>query len=255
MKHRTLWAAVALAGTAGYAAHRASLGKIRGPQAVKRLYDRLAPAYDVTAWIFRPLGASRLQERAVDLLDLHAGDTVVDLGCGTGINLPVLADAVGEHGHVIGIDLSAGMLEQARRRADRHNLSQVTLIQEDIRSVRLPPGTTAVLASGSLEMVPEYDVVIRGLAGQLSPHRGRLAVGGFRRPPAWPAWAVAFGRAATALFGVTRAYENIQPWRSVRQHMDEIGFDTAAGGALYLIVARATSPSSGGDTEPVTVTP
>ena len=58
MKHRTLWLAVALAGTAGYAAHRASLGEVRGPEAVKRLYDRLAPAYDVTAWIFGPLGGS-----------------------------------------------------------------------------------------------------------------------------------------------------------------------------------------------------
>ena len=242
MKHRTLWVVVALAGTAGYAAHRASLGEIRGPEAVKRLYDRLAPAYDVTAWIFGPLGGRRLQERAVDLLDLRHGDTVVELGCGTGINLPALAHAVGEHGHVLGIDLSAGMLEQARRRVEQHNLSQVTLIQEDIRNVQLPPGTTAVLASASLEMVPEYDTVVRALAAQLAPTHGRLAVGGFRRPPAWPAWAIALGRSATALFGVTRAYENIQPWRSVREHMDEIGFDTAAGGALYLIVAQATPP-------------
>lgn len=243
MKHRTLWVTAALAGTAGYIAHRASLGPVRGPQAARTLYDRLAPTYDVSAWIFRPLGARRLQERAVDLLDLQPGDTVVDLGCGTGVNLPPLAAAVGDHGHVIGIDLSAGMLDQARRRTDRENLSQVTLIQEDIRSVRLPPGTDAVLATGSLEMVPEYDAVVHDLASQLTPTQGRLAVGGFRRPPGWPAWAITLGRTTTALFGVTRAYEDIQPWRSVRQHLDEIAFDTAAGGALYLIAAQTkTTP-------------
>ncbi len=82
----------------------------------------------------------------------------------------------------------------------------------------------------------------------------RLAVGGFRRPPGWPAWVIALGRTATALFGVTRVYEDIQPWRSVRHHMDEIAFDTAAGGALYLIVAKATPPP-GGDTELATALP
>lgn len=81
---------------------------------MQRLYDRLSPAYDVTAWIFRTVGARRLQNRVVDLLDLQPENTVVDLGCGTGINLPVLAAAVSDHGHIVGVDLSAGMLEQAR---------------------------------------------------------------------------------------------------------------------------------------------
>ncbi len=144
MERRTLWFAAAVAASAGYIAHRASQGNVRDARGVRELYDRLAPAYDVTALVFRPLGARRLQERAVDLLDLRSGDTVVDLGCGTGVNLPVLAGAVGEHGHVVGIDLSSGMLDQAGRRADRHHLSQVTLIRGDIRSVRLPLGTAAV---------------------------------------------------------------------------------------------------------------
>ncbi|MDN5782713.1 MAG: methyltransferase domain-containing protein, partial [Luteimonas sp.] len=189
-----------------------------------------------------PLGARRLQRRAVTLLDLHPGDTVVDLGCGTGVNLQVLAEAVGEQGRVVGVDLSSEMLARARRRADRHRLPQVTLQRADIRDFRLPSGTTAVLATASMEMVPEHDAVVSDLAEQLAPTRGRLAVGGVRRPPAWPAWAVTIGRTATAVFGVTRAYENIQPWRSVRRHMDEIAFETAAGGALYLIVAKPRSP-------------
>lgn len=243
MEHRKRWlAAAAAAVSVGYTAHRASLGGVREPQAVQSLYDRLAPAYDATAWIFQPLGADRLQKRAVELLDLHHGDTVVDLGCGTGVNLQALADAVGEHGQVVGIDLSQRMLDQARRRADRHHLPQVTLTQGDIRSVRLPRGTTGVLATASLEMIPEQDALISDLTAQLSFTQGRLAVLGFRRPPAWPEWAAALGRTATAPFGVTRAYEDIQPWRSVREHMDEIAFETALGGALYLIVARAGPP-------------
>lgn len=241
--HRRFLLALGAAASVGYAAHRASQGDIRGPGAVTRLYDRVAPAYDVTAWAFRPLGARRLQQRAIDLLDLQPGDTVVDLGCGTGVNLPALAHRVGVSGRVVGVDLSPGMLARARGRVERHHLPQVTLVQADIRDVRLPDGTAAVLATASMEMVPEYDEVIRDLADQLVPTRGRLAVGGVRRPPTWPAWAVAIGRSATALFGVTRAYEDIEPWRSVGEHMDEIAFETAAAGALYFVVARTRNTS------------
>ena len=251
MRHRKRWLAAATTAVAmGYIARRASLGDVRGAEAVRTLYDRLARTYNATAWIFQPLGAERLQRRAVELLDLHPGDTVVDLGCGTGVNLRALADAVGEHGQVVGIDLSQGMLNQARRLAERHNLLQVTLIQGDIREVRLPPDTAGALATASLEMIPQQDALISDLAAQLSPSRGRLAVLGFRRPPTWPEWAVALGRTVTAPFGVTRAYEDIQPWRSVRKHMDEIAFDTALGGALYLIVARVRPAHDKGVEQP-----
>ncbi len=227
-----------------HTAHRMSLRDVRDADAVRSLYNRVAPAYDPAAWVFRPLGARRLQGRAVELLNIRPGDTVVDLGCGTGINLPILAEAVGENGYVIGVDLSPGMLAKAQRRASRHNLSQVSLIQADMRTFVLPTGTAAVLATASLEMVPEHDAVVGALAAQLTASQGRLAVGGVRRPPTWPRWAVTLGRGATAVFGVTRAYEDIQPWRSVRSHMNEIAFETAAGGALYLIVAKSTPAPS-----------
>lgn len=241
MRNSRLLLAGAAAGVLGVALHRASLGGIRDSRAVQRLYDRLAPVYDIAVWPLQVYGSRRFRTRAIQLLNLQPGDTVVDLGCGTGINFAALATAVGPTGRVVGVDLSAGMLAQARQRADRAALSQVTLQQADMREVRLPEGTTAVLATASMEMVPEHEAVVQNLANQLAATRGRLAVSGFRRPPTWPAWAVALGRIATAVFGVTQAYEEIQPWRSVRRHLDEIEFETALGGALYFTVAQAPS--------------
>lgn len=208
-----LLVAAATAATIGVLLHRASLGEIRDAEGVRRLYDRLAPVYDAAAWPLQHFGGRRLRGPAIDLLNLHPGDTVVDLGCGTGANFASLADAVGPTGRVVGVDLSPGMLAQARRRADRAGLSQVTLQRADMRDIRLPDGTSAVLATATLEMVAEYDAVVRSLARQLVPTRGRLAVSGFRRPPTWPDWAITLGRTATAMFGVTQAYEEIQPWR------------------------------------------
>lgn len=50
----------------------------------------------------------------IDLLQLQRGDVVLDVGCGTGLNLPLLAAAVGPTGLVIGLDRSPQMLAVAR---------------------------------------------------------------------------------------------------------------------------------------------
>src|SRR5512146_115103 len=52
----------------------------------------------------------------------HAGDTVVDVGCGLGYFTIALADLVGPHGRVIAVDLQSEMLKRARRRAARRGL-------------------------------------------------------------------------------------------------------------------------------------
>ncbi len=225
----------------GAVAQRAAHGPVRGAEAVSELYDRLAPAYDIPAWIFEFFGARGMRRQAVGLLGVQRGDTVVDLGCGSGFNLVALSEVVGPTGRVIGVDLSAGMLRRARTRADRHDLQRVTLVHSDMRDYSLPSGTTAVLATFSLEMVPEHDAILTALAEQLAPVNGRTAVLGVRRPESWPAWAASAGRLATAVFGVTSAYENIQPWHSVRRHFEQVHFQTAAAGAIYLAVGRAGS--------------
>ncbi len=48
--------------------------------------------------------------KAVDRLSLQPGDHVLEIGCGTGRNLPFLSAAVGPQGRVYGVDLSPGML-------------------------------------------------------------------------------------------------------------------------------------------------
>jgi len=78
------------------------------------LYDFLAPAYDLAfEKIYRPF-----RERAFRRLPDLAGACVLDLACGTGQNFPLLAQRVGKEGHIIGLDISHGMLHRARRRAN-----------------------------------------------------------------------------------------------------------------------------------------
>jgi SAM-dependent methyltransferase len=108
-------------------AEQAIAGQLEGVQAT---YNRWASIYDwnpVLALV-RPA-----RQRAVEAMDLGAGDTVVDMGTGTGANLPLLRDAVGETGSVIGIDASPKMLQRARIRIANQGWENVSVLQGDIR--------------------------------------------------------------------------------------------------------------------------
>ena len=64
----------------------------------------------------------------------QAGETVLDVGCGTGATLLRLARAVGKEGHVLGCDVSAPMLALARQRIVGAGLLDVDLLQADAQS-------------------------------------------------------------------------------------------------------------------------
>lgn len=104
--------------------------------AASRHYDRLM---DIVFGAV--LDAERHRERVIGLLGDVEGGTVVDVGCGTGRNFPLLAQSVGERGRIIGIDCSHGMLEQARRRVQRHGWRNIELMHGDavkLEGVREP---------------------------------------------------------------------------------------------------------------------
>lgn len=114
------------------------------PAAVARFYGRWAGLYDLLATRTPGLGAVR--RRAVAGLALTPGDTAVEVGCGTGANLPRLRERVGDAGRVVGVDLAPGMLARASRRRDRRGLPNVHLVRGD--GARAPiAGADAVLAT------------------------------------------------------------------------------------------------------------
>ncbi|MXV62386.1 methyltransferase domain-containing protein [Natronorubrum sp. JWXQ-INN-674] len=82
------------------------------PEDARAFYGRWARLYDVIAR--RTPGVPALRERAAAACRLEPGDTVVEMGCGTGANLPYLRERVGPEGTVIGIDFTGPVLERAR---------------------------------------------------------------------------------------------------------------------------------------------
>lgn len=108
------------------------------------LYDALATAPRVGAW----------RAAAVDALDLSPGDTVVEVGCGTGANIPYLREQVGRDGRVVGIDLTRPLLDRVRTRVERAGWTNVSLASGDASR---PPVTRvdAILATFVVGLLPD----------------------------------------------------------------------------------------------------
>ncbi|WP_265110478.1 class I SAM-dependent methyltransferase [Halosolutus halophilus] len=83
-----------------------------GSETAQEFYGRWARFYDLVAR--RTPGIPRLRRRAAAACRLDRGDTVVEMGCGTGANLPYLRERVGPEGTVIGVDFTRPVLDRAR---------------------------------------------------------------------------------------------------------------------------------------------
>ena len=87
-------------------------------------------------------------------LDLKTGDCVLEVGCGTGRNLSRLVEAVGNSGQVYGVDLSEGMLAQAKALTARHKWQNVKLLHEDAVITLCPRPSMVVPFSLSYATMP-----------------------------------------------------------------------------------------------------
>jgi arsenite methyltransferase len=106
---------------------------------------------------------------------LDEGATVLDLGCGAGTDLLIAAQMVGPSGHVIGVDMTPGMLQAAAESAREMGVAErVELHESLIESLPLPDAEVdIVISNGVIDLVPDKDAVFAEIDRVLKPG-GRL---------------------------------------------------------------------------------
>jgi ubiquinone/menaquinone biosynthesis C-methylase UbiE len=109
-------------------------------------------------------------------LRLQRGERVLDLGCGSGLDVVIAARAVGPEGSVTGVDASDAMVDKARALAARLGAGRVRIERAAAEALPFPDSTfDAALVNGLLNLCPDKAAVVPELHRVLR-RRGRAAV-------------------------------------------------------------------------------
>jgi demethylmenaquinone methyltransferase/2-methoxy-6-polyprenyl-1,4-benzoquinol methylase len=207
---------------------------------VREVYRRRARWYDVSANAYYLAGFREwaYRSRAVRALGAGRGSTIVELGCGTGLNFDAIERIIGPEGRLIGVDLTDGMLAQARRRIDARGWRNVSLVESDIARYDFPAQIDGVISTFALTLVPEYEAVIARAAGALVSG-GRLVVLDLKAPAWAPRWLVTGAAWLARPFAVTTDLASRHPWERMSRLLIDFGMEDVYFGFGY--VASGTS--------------
>lgn len=203
-------------------------------------YTRFAPYYDLLSGEYPVYHAGRVL--GINTLAPTTGQQVLDVGCGTGLNFALLQDRIGAGGTIVGIDRSAQMLRQARRRAEARHWDNVILVRADM--VLEDPTTLAMrivaaggsalsdaaLATYSLSLMGDWERAWATATSLLRPD-SRVGVVDMADPEGWARWLAPLARLACSLGG---SDIHAAPWRAVEEHCTEVVRASARAGHLQI---------------------
>ena len=129
---------------------------------VQRAYELYAPVYDfIFDWIFSPGRAAAAKQ-----LDLQRSDSVLEVGIGTGLNLPLYPATI----QLTGIDLSQEMLDKAVERVQSLAMPNVTLKVMDATSLDFGDNDfDKAVATYTISAVPDPVAVLREMRRVVKP--------------------------------------------------------------------------------------
>lgn len=193
-------------------------------------YDDVgAAAYDRRTAAFQGY-----RERILDALVVKPGDTVLDVGCGTGLCFAELQAKLGPSGRIVGIDESPAMLALARERAEAAGWENIMLIESRVEDADIPVTADAALFCAVHDIQKSLPALARVFA--------HLAPG---------AQVVAGGGKFTSMMGLNiqvaalhqpyvRSFTGFRrPWACLEGFAEELDVTQFAYGTGYIAVGRA----------------
>ncbi|MGC1732573.1 MAG: methyltransferase domain-containing protein [Pseudonocardiaceae bacterium] len=201
------------------------------PTAASQAYGSLAGRYEQRTGAFR-----YWRELLVRTLPARRGDTVLDVGCGTGLCLPLLRRKVGASGMIVGIDESEQMLEVAAERVAQHGWDNVRLLASPVASAPIETAADAALFC-AVHDVLQCPAALDHIFAHLRPGAPVAAAGGkWPAPWCWPLepWVAALHAPFVNDFsGFDR------PWRQLAQLVPDLRIHQLAFSTGYLALGHA----------------
>jgi len=189
-------------------------------------YRQRAGVYDAELLAFEPI-----RTEAIERLKLRAGETVIDVGCGTGLSFELLANRVGHHGHIIGIEQCPEMLAQARERVRHHHWINTVLLEESVVNAPIKVHADAALFHFTHDILRDGKAVAHVMA-HLKPG-ARVVATGLQWAPPWM-WPTNGFVLLAAMHSVT-SFEGLgRPWDKLAAHLADVRIDTAMLGGIFI---------------------
>lgn len=177
------------------------------------------------------------RRKAVDALQLANGNRVVEIGCGTGRNFPLIERAVGPGGAIIAVDISDTILERARHRAARHGWSNIEFVQSDAATYKFPAPVDGVLSTYTLVIVDEYDGVIERACEALKEGK-RCVVLDQKMPSGLAARLVPLLDILSRPLEYSRIVGQHRVCESIKRHVGNVRVEELYFGFVYLAVGE-----------------
>ncbi|MGG6264380.1 class I SAM-dependent methyltransferase [Leptolyngbya sp. AN03gr2] len=115
----------------------------------------------IESWVYR--------RQAAQVLSLKLGDTVVDLGCGTGLNFPLFQEAVGSQGKIIDVESATVMLKQAWQRVQTEDWSNVELVDSRSGLFRFPNQVDGIFSTFVIPLLYQFEQIVGDGCAALAP--------------------------------------------------------------------------------------
>jgi SAM-dependent methyltransferase len=189
-------------------------------------YQRRAGVYDAELALFEPIRAD-----AIALLRLHPGQTVLDVGCGTGLSFGLLHQRVGRTGRIVGIEQCPEMMAQARSRVRENHWSHVELVCAPAATARVRGQADAALFHFTHDILRE-DAALDNVLAHVKPG-ARVVATGLQWAPPWALPTNGFVMLA-ALHSVT-SFEGLgHPWSKLALRLRNVEVEHALTGGIYI---------------------
>ena len=203
---------------------------------IEHTYQNWARVYEWLTPIYLLGNEKRLRRETITALRLQPGQTVLDIGCGTGRNFPLILKKIGPTGKLVGVDYTADMLARARERVEREGWKNVELVRDDAARIDLGQTFDAALSTLAISVIPDDHGALDRMRAHVKPG-GRLAIGDAKRSSRW--YGRPFNWVANLLGAGAAGMMSRNPWEHLEVMLNDfhyaewfMGFFYVAGGCV-----------------------